>query len=50
MTITIREDEGEFFASFQGTELEGIGATPAEALRELAEAMELKFSIEGKYE
>lgn len=49
MIINIRQSDGEWFASPEGTELEGSGETPADAIRELAENMELKFQIEGKY-
>jgi hypothetical protein len=40
-TVTIREDEGEFFATLEDSDLlEGLGETAADALRDLAEIME----------
>jgi hypothetical protein len=44
-TVTIREDEGEFFATLEDSDLrcgllEGFGETAADALRDLAEIME----------
>ena len=41
MVVNIRENDGEFYAALEGTELEGIGATAAEALRDLADIMEM---------
>lgn len=39
--VTIRFDEGEFIASLENTELEGVGETMSDALRDLAENIEL---------
>jgi predicted RNase H-like HicB family nuclease len=39
--ITIRFSDGVYFASVENTELEGTGETLSEALRDLAENIEL---------
>lgn len=43
MIIHVRESEGEFFASLESSELEGVGETAAEAIRDLAEIMEAQL-------
>lgn len=40
MIINVRENEGEFFAALEGSELEGVGETALDALRELVGIME----------
>jgi len=42
MVVNIRESDGEFYAALEGTELEGVGATSVEALRDLADSMEFE--------
>lgn len=39
-TITVRFNDGQFFASAADSELEGAGETLAEALRDLADVIE----------
>lgn len=43
MTIDVRrEDDGDFLALLEGTELEGRGETATDALRELAETIDFE--------
>ena len=43
MVVNIREEsDGEFYSALEDTELEGVGATAIEALRDLADTMELE--------
>lgn len=41
-TIVIRFSDGEFFASMDDSEMEGVGETISEALRDLADNIELR--------
>lgn len=40
--VTIRFSEDEFIASMEDSEIEGVGDTISEALRDLAENIELR--------
>lgn len=41
MNLTVRETNGLFYIAMENTELEGIGDTMPEALRDLAEQLEV---------